>query len=225
MLIENLKVSDLSDTMTDCLYNLMKVTYEGVTYHDFVNDLLSKDTVFIIRNEGKIIGFSSLARRGALDKELEFFFSGDTMILPEYWGKANLHFAIKRFIQNTASKRKIYVLASMHPRTYFIIKNIFRNEVAPTITPRNNSVLSYGKIADLFIKCFPEIELIATHSTEEYLFTISKYSLQRDVLEFQNAYSSRLGKLYQNINPRYAEKFEVISFHLADDSRDELQNS
>jgi hypothetical protein len=76
------------------MYALLETYFCGTTRPRFEEDLHEKETVILLRDaaSGRICGFSTLMRmRAPIDgKDVEAFFSGDTIVDRDFWGETLL---------------------------------------------------------------------------------------------------------------------------------------
>lgn len=76
------------------MYELLETYFQGTTREQFESDLAEKEVAIMLRDlrDGQIQGFSTLMRITAeIDRQnIVAFFSGDTIIAPEFWGETLL---------------------------------------------------------------------------------------------------------------------------------------
>jgi len=90
MLSKVVEVRNLSAQLKAQLYGLYESCYDGASRERFNEDFNDKQwVILIIEREGKkIVGFSTqkVFQSEVDGKPVRVLFSGDTIILPEYWG-------------------------------------------------------------------------------------------------------------------------------------------
>jgi len=96
--VSQVPVTDLSLADRDRMWHLYVGHYDNVTRPAFDRDLEEKTCVFLGRDAstGEVGGFST-ARfylHRADTRLVGIYFSGDTIILPRYWGEGGLHQAV-----------------------------------------------------------------------------------------------------------------------------------
>ena len=76
----------------DQMYVLLETYFCGTDRARFESDLEEKEAVIVLRDGGRIVGFSTFMRMSAtIDGEnVVAFFSGDTIVAREYWGESLL---------------------------------------------------------------------------------------------------------------------------------------
>ena len=86
---------ELPATATERMWELYRSHYENVHRDTFLADLEEKDEVFVARDRhsGDIVGFSTskLYEHRYRGTKVGVYFSGDTIILPAYWGQTAFH--------------------------------------------------------------------------------------------------------------------------------------
>jgi hypothetical protein len=120
------------------LFNLMDEFYTGMTHETFDTDLKEKDSLILLRERecGRIVGFTTLmTRKIELNaKKYLVFYSGDTIVRPQYWGSPEL---LKVWIHHVfATARQspghepYWMLISSGYRTYRFL-SVFFSEFYP----------------------------------------------------------------------------------------------
>lgn len=111
-------MASLKSEEKDVLYAIYSSSYTNTQRSTFENDLKEKQFIFIGRDTGskEIVGFSTLEVRELTfeKKKVTYFFSGDTMILPQYWGQTSLHSAF-------ATAAALYKLTHPHHDVYWYL--------------------------------------------------------------------------------------------------------
>jgi hypothetical protein len=80
--------AELSAGQRDEMFALLAQHFEGVTRHQFEQDLAEKSHVILVQRYGRLVGFSTLlvyetTHEGA---PVSVVYSGDTIVAPEAWG-------------------------------------------------------------------------------------------------------------------------------------------
>lgn len=128
-------------TSTECsrMYALLADYFANVTRPHFEADLAEKEWVILLTDTatGQIQGFSTLMRLSATvdEQPIVAFFSGDTIIHPDYWGEAELPRLWGRHVFSLAETmpeaRVYWFLISSGYKTYRFLPVFFR-EFYPT---------------------------------------------------------------------------------------------
>ena len=107
------------------MFELFRDNYADVDFERFTQDLMSKDTVFMIDDQfGTTVGFSTLVvlEYHLGQQPVRVFFSGDTIIDRKHWGSQTFAFAWIReiaHIKSAAPDTPLYwLLISKGYRTY-----------------------------------------------------------------------------------------------------------
>jgi len=126
------RVSRLAQNQQE-MFEVFASYYDNAFLETFERDLAEKEVVFLIRCavSRKVVGFSTLKR---YQVELEgekapVFFSGDTIVHKDYWGKNGLGLAFGRYLLREKLKhplRPVYWnLISKGYKTYLLLTNNF----------------------------------------------------------------------------------------------------
>lgn len=115
------------------MYAIFKAHYEHTDLETFMADLSKKDGAILLRepDNGRIVGFSSIVTMpmGERSNLGAGVFSGDTIVMPEYWGSRALHFAFMRYIIRQKLRRPatplFWLLISKGYKTYLLMANNF----------------------------------------------------------------------------------------------------
>lgn len=115
------------------MYAIFKAHYEHTDLETFMADLSKKDGAILLREpeQGRIVGFSSIVTMpmGENGNQGSGVFSGDTIVMPEYWGSRALHFAFMRYIIRQKLRRPstplFWLLISKGYKTYLLMANNF----------------------------------------------------------------------------------------------------
>jgi hypothetical protein len=132
------------------MVRLMAQCYQNVTEQAFHADLAEKESVILLRDpQGQIQGFSTLMRlRMTLeDTTITAFFSGDTIIAPDFWGETILPRLWSRHVFGLAAtleEESYWFLISSGYKTYRFMPVFFR-DFYPTYReptpPRQQAIL------------------------------------------------------------------------------------
>jgi len=84
--------SELTQTQTEEMFQLLAHHFEGVTQEQFARDLTEKNWVVLIHRDTRLVGFTTLhAYESSFDGEpVTVVYSGDTIVAPEAWGSTAL---------------------------------------------------------------------------------------------------------------------------------------
>lgn len=96
--VRPVRVDRLSTGVVDALWRLYETHYDQVARETFERDLAEKQLVFLGTDSatGAVVGFSTaLFYSHPHDgRRVGIYFSGDTIVLPAYWGQSALHRAV-----------------------------------------------------------------------------------------------------------------------------------
>jgi len=95
------KLQELTDSHVEIMYALYSEHYAETEQEKFVKDLYDKTHIFLLNNsEGELCGFSTLElyESSFCGQRIMVAFSGDTIIVPKYWGSNALAFEWLRFM-------------------------------------------------------------------------------------------------------------------------------
>ena len=114
------------------MYDIFKAHYEHTDIETFVSDLSRKDGAILLTEygTGRIVGFSSVVTLAVGERDQgRGVFSGDTIVVPEYWGTRALHFAFMRYIIRQKLRKPLsplfWLLISKGYKTYLLMANNF----------------------------------------------------------------------------------------------------
>src|SRR5690554_906303 len=114
------------------MYDIFKAHYEHTDTETFVSDLSRKDGAILLfeSGTGRIVGFSSVVTLPVGERgQGRGVFSGDTIVVPEYWGTRALHFAFMRYIIRQKLRKPLsplfWLLISKGYKTYLLMANNF----------------------------------------------------------------------------------------------------
>jgi hypothetical protein len=124
--------ASLSTSERDELFALLVANFEGVTALQFARDLDDKDWVLRIRQNGRLIGFTTLKVYSTHfeGETVNVIYSGDTITEPDAWGSPALARGwiglVRRLKADRASERWYWLLLSSGFRTYRFLPVFFR---------------------------------------------------------------------------------------------------
>ena len=133
---QTLSVSELDAGCIAQMRRLMCAHYEGVSEPQFLADLLAKQWVILLRDNGQICGFSTqvLLDHSLDSRPVKILFSGDTIIEKAHWGSMALPIAWGRLMLSlcaTHPKAELYwLLTSKGYKTYRFLP-VFFHEFYP----------------------------------------------------------------------------------------------
>jgi len=80
--------TELTDAQRDEMFALLARYFDGVSRPQFESDLAEKNWIIQLRQEGRLVGFSTLhAYETTFEGEpISVIYSGDTIVAPEAWG-------------------------------------------------------------------------------------------------------------------------------------------
>ncbi len=129
-----LPVGALSATETGAMFALLDAYFSGASRERFAADLAEKESVILLTDPAGILrGFSTLMRfAGEVDGvPYVAFFSGDTIIEPDFWGDTVLPRLWARTVFSLAAavrdRRVWWLLISSGYKTYRFLPVFFRN--------------------------------------------------------------------------------------------------
>jgi len=98
--VVSIPVSALDASLVDALWTLYAGHYDNVTRDVFEADLANKQSVFVgfDTGSGEVQGFSTavIYHHRCGGRTIGVYFSGDTIVHPDYWGQKALHKAVLR---------------------------------------------------------------------------------------------------------------------------------
>lgn len=114
----------LSEAEICRLFSLMEETYDSCDKGQFIEDLLEKDDLILLKDQANTIqGFTTLISSSVCinGEQARVVFSGDTLISREYWGTPTLAVATVRYfckLYNKDMAPLYWILISKGYRTY-----------------------------------------------------------------------------------------------------------
>jgi hypothetical protein len=163
-------IDELHPETVDAMWGLFSRYYADVSRARFEEDLRAKDSVILLRDEGrKLRGFSTLVHmEGEIEGEpFGAVFSGDTIIHHHFWGQTALQQAFFRHLVAQKLRRPFrplwWFLISKGYKTYLLLARNF-----PTYWPRHDratpdrelallDALARAKYADAWV---PELGIL-----------------------------------------------------------------
>jgi hypothetical protein len=139
----------LNDGEQSAMFQLLSHHFDGVTPEQFTRDLAEKDLALLIRQEGALVGFSTLMCYSTQfeGEPVNVIYSGDTIVAPEAWGTMALPRAwvagVHALQQTLPPARCFWLLLTSGFRTYRFLP-VFWREFHPRFdapTPRAASRL------------------------------------------------------------------------------------
>lgn len=126
-------VCSLGAAEISAMYDLFSQFFAGGTRTTFVDDLAEKQWAFLLEDEhGQLEGFSTLLRlEGTVDGIRRVaFFSGDTIVRPNYWGRHTLPQAwlkhVMPMVDSLNGATAYWFLISSGYRTYLLLRAFVR---------------------------------------------------------------------------------------------------
>lgn len=122
---EVIPVDQLNPSEGRLLQSLYEAHYGGL--HQFERDLLAKDWVLLLRQDDRVVGFSTLQRRE--QSGFVVYFSGDTLVLPEHRQGYDLPRLWGRFVFERVDQEKLpclWFLICAGFRTYRFLPVFFK---------------------------------------------------------------------------------------------------
>jgi len=116
----------------DAMFELLARHFEGVSREQFARDLAGKNRVVLIRRDGVLVGFSTLAVQESAHEGriVTVVTSGDTIVAPEAWGTTALPrawIAAVRDLRRAFPRGKLYwLLITSGFRTYRFLPVFWR---------------------------------------------------------------------------------------------------
>jgi len=124
-------VVDLPKPLVHDMLGIMRRFYDNVTEARFTADLMGKDWVILLRNAGRLCGFSTqkLFEYKLPDRTVRVMYSGDTIIEKESWGSQALQATWMQLMHSVLSERPsqdlYWLLTSKGHRTYRLLPLVF----------------------------------------------------------------------------------------------------
>lgn len=129
---ETLPIPHPDDPVVETMLLMMQRHYDGVERERFLSDLRAKDWVILLRDRGKLCGFSTQALLSLefQGRTVRVLFSGDTIIDRECWGSLALPLAWGRLMLRLLGERPeqplYWLLTSKGYKTYRFLPVFFR---------------------------------------------------------------------------------------------------
>lgn len=195
-------VAALSASERSQMLELFGRHFNGVTEQYFAQDLAEKETVVLLKDaSGKLGGFSSLMllRADVDGKKLAAFYSGDTIVDPEFWGYSALSRLWSRYVFSEAKKLKK------------------RGEVEAVYWLLISSGYKTYRFLPLFYKQFyPHYQETTSACTQSILRTFARqkfaeaFDAEKGVVQFPNATPLREG--VAELSPRRLKDPHIAYF-------------
>lgn len=205
-------ISLVTETLINRLYQIMCEGYDCVDKDTFNANFARKSFVYIVKDARGIQGFSTLALREIFHngKKFTLAFSGDTFIRRDARGKSLIINNLKKFLKNLESDHVFYILASMHPRTYFLMSMLLGKPITSNTNSGDHDNPDYSELIGCFVSAYPEYKF---RITGENLFMDSEYYVNKHTDEFVGYNVEKKISEYRVVNPNYLRGDEVITFH------------
>lgn len=137
------RTTDLQPGRRAEMFALMERCFDGVNPATFSREMSEKDWTILLQAQesGQLCGFSTLAIMTAVvdNVRIQAFFSGDTVVLPDYWGSLELERAWLHFVFSQVSaapdSRWYWFLICKGYRTYRYLPVYFRHYYPAPDTP------------------------------------------------------------------------------------------
>jgi len=161
------KVKDYSVEDRLVLFNLFNKFYENASLESFLKDFNEKDKVIVLYDKNDTPqGFSTIKIFDQFvvesNKTVRVFFSGDTIVHPDFWGKHNLniHIALNMFKAKIMSPHRhtLWLLLTKGYKTYLLLTNSF-DSYYPRLskkTPQSIQILMNSIGKSLYSKAYDE---------------------------------------------------------------------
>lgn len=196
------------------MFRLMVNHYNNVDPIEFENDLAEKNWTILLIDDtsGRIKGFSTqmLFEHRYTNETLLIFFSGDTIIHPQYWGSQALPVTLGSLMQSVLSccpgKKLYWMLISKGFRTYRFLPAFF-NSFYPRFE-KATPAWEQGLITSLGNRKFPDRynptngilnSAAGSQSLKKEFAILSKAHLKNDHVRF-----------FLNANPHFWRGDELI---------------
>ena len=162
---QTISVSELQPDCITKMQQLMRAHYEGVSDTQFVADLLAKQWVILLRENGQLCGFSTqvLFDYPSDGRKVKILFSGDTIIEKCHWGSLALPVAWGRLMLSLCDAHPdaelFWLLTSKGYKTYRFLP-VFFHEFYPCFaneTPAFERTLLNAVASDRFGKRFDPV--------------------------------------------------------------------
>lgn len=128
-----LQVTELEPADLQAMHRLLDSHFANATWESFQADLREKTWAILLREEGRLAGFSTaLLMETAFEGEtFQVVFSGDTIVDPAHWGSPALQTAFTGLLENIRRNRPgmrlFWFLISKGFRTYRLLPLYFRD--------------------------------------------------------------------------------------------------
>lgn len=145
-------ISQVDDSLITSLFEIFSRCFLQASLEVFRRDCLGKTAVLVLTQGTEVVGFSTLEdyevqTEGGM---IQVFFSGDTIILPQFWGTPEMPKALARYFfrrkEELGERRCFWFLISSGYKTYRLLPVFFRNYIPSLDPPASSNELS--KIVD-----------------------------------------------------------------------------
>ena len=138
---ELLPRDELSQERAEEMFALLEQSFENVFWGAFLKDLVEKDEVFLLRDQERLVGFSTIKffDHNLNGKSYRVIFSGDTIISPPYWGSLQLPVLwgvrMMDYWEQEPERPLVWMLISKGIRTFKFLPTFFKSYYpAPGVT-------------------------------------------------------------------------------------------
>ena len=126
-------VHKLDEETKKQLFCIFQTCYDGTAWEQFHRDLMNKQWILLLRQGGvfDIKGFSTIRvlNHGKGHTKCRLLYSGDTVVLPAFWGQKSLQIGFSKFVMRlrfrTFGVPLYWLLTSKGYKTYLLMTNYF----------------------------------------------------------------------------------------------------
>jgi hypothetical protein len=215
---QNKKVSSLTTDEVKQMFKLFTKYYTGVDRTQFVKDLDKKDYVFVLRDKESYLikGFSTIVSLNLKmnNKNIQGYFSGDTVVDKEYWGQKvlGIHFLLFLFTQKIKKPMTplYWFLISKGYKTYLLMANNFKEHYPryenDTPNEKKNIITEFSR--QLYGDKYNESTGVISYSSQK---TLTKDCLKGDVTPITDEMmlSNQRIEYFAKTNPNWSEGDEL----------------
>lgn len=125
----------IEERVRDEMFAVFSSVYESVDRASFIADLEEKNFAILVLVEGQVVGFTTgLVERTTVDgRPIRYFFSGDTVVLPEHWGHGHFFGSWLKLCGTVKADEPdvpyYWFLMTKGHRTYRLLTSAFRRYV------------------------------------------------------------------------------------------------
>lgn len=148
------KPAALARPLRDELFGLFCSCFDNTSRHRFDRDLDAKDWIILLQDAERIVGFTtaSFEQLELCGTTMRCLFSGDTLVLPQYWGRPALPAAFGHLMLELVGRSDVplyWFLVSKGFRTYRLLTSNFIHFVPDCRRPPDAHLsLLLEKLAD-----------------------------------------------------------------------------